>query len=128
MTLSLPITVTNTIEDALVFNAPDPDNLVGAHIDAITRAILIRQWEEFVYQYTVIKFDPDKHCIVDDVDDTLSRLAYDWVMSRTGQGDIFGDNWGKRWGKKLAHIAKYQGTLHMEYDYDQKLVTLGLVR
>ena len=128
MTLYLPLTVTNTIEDTLVFLAPDKDKFAEGRLSDITRAILIRQWEEFVYQTKAIKFDALKHCTEDLGGDELERLAHDWVMVRAGESDtILDEMWGK-WSKKLKDIIKYQGTLHLDYDYDSKLVSINLVR
>ena len=128
MTLSLPLSIINSLEDTLLFLAPDKDMFAEAKLSDITRAILLRQWEEFIMQSKAIKFDPLKHCTEDLGGDELERLAHDWAMVRAGESDaILDEMWGK-WSKKLKDIIKYQGTLNLDYDYDTKIVSINLVR
>ena len=127
----LPLNVANAIEEALLFTAPDEDAFHEGKLDPVARVILIRQWEEFVYNYTLIKFDPHQH-LSEEIDtsegDEIDHLAHDWVLSRVGAGaGLWDGRWG-RFGAKLHKLALMQGQLETVYDEATKTLHLMSVR
>ena len=127
----LPLNVANAIEEALLFVTPDEDAFTEGKVDPVARVILIRQWEEFVYNYTLIGFDPYQH-LTEEIDpskgDEIDYLAHDWVLSRVGAGaGLWDGRWG-RFGNKLHKLALMQGQLETDYDEDTKTLHLTSVR
>ena len=128
---SLPLNISNAIEEALLFTASDEDAFREGKLDPVARVILIRQWEEFVYNYTLIKFDPYQH-LTEEIDasqgDEIDYLAHDWVLSRVGAGaGLWDGRWG-RFGDKLHKLALMQGQLETDYDEETKTLYLLSVR
>ena len=125
---ALPLNVTNSIEEALLFVSSSDSAFGEGKLDPIARAVLIRQWEEFVNSYTRIGFDSTQH-LAQDIDlaegNEEDYLAHDWVLSRSGSGaGLWDGRWGS-WGDKLHKLSLLQGQL--ETDYDEETGTLYLV-
>ena len=104
-----PILISDSVEDTLLLLSDHPDAPVLGSLSTIARAILMRQWEEFLQNCKVVGF------VIGE--DKEKELARDWVLSRTGAGapGLSSQQWG-RWGSALQGIADRQGALRPSYD------------